>query len=52
MTRARMPAERQVALSKPEIAIEEINCIIASGVHFGSVLADADHALARHSAMR
>jgi SRSO17 transposase len=30
-----------VALSKPEVAIEEIDRIIASGVRFGCVLADA-----------
>ncbi len=43
MTRARIPAERQVALSKPEIAIEEVDRVIASGVRFGCVLADAGY---------
>lgn len=43
MTRARIPADRQVALSKPEIAIEEIDRVIASGVRFGCVLADAGY---------
>jgi SRSO17 transposase len=43
MTRARIPAERQIALSKPEIAIEEIDRVIASGVSFGCVLADAGY---------
>jgi SRSO17 transposase len=43
MTRARIPVERQVALSKPEIAIEEIDRVIASGARFGCVLADAGY---------
>jgi len=43
MARARVPADRQVALSKPEIAIEEIDRVIASGVRFGCVLADAGY---------
>jgi SRSO17 transposase len=43
ITRARIPVERQVALSKPEIAIEEIDRVIASGVRFGCVLADAGY---------
>ena len=43
MTRARIPAERQVVLSKPEIAVEEIDRVIASGARFGCVLADAGY---------
>lgn len=43
MARARIPADRQVVLSKPEIAIEEIDRVIASGVRFGCVLADAGY---------
>ena len=43
MTRARVPAERQVALTKPEIALEEIDRVIASGARFGCVLADAGY---------
>ncbi|SER27098.1 DDE superfamily endonuclease [Sphingobium sp. YR768] len=43
MTRARIPKERQAAMSKPEIAIEEIDRVIASGVRFGCVLADAGY---------
>jgi SRSO17 transposase len=43
MTRARVPKDRQVTLTKPEIAIEEIDRIIASGVRFGCVLADAGY---------
>jgi len=43
MTRARVPLDRQQALTKPEIAIEGIDCIIASGARFGCVLADAGY---------
>ena len=43
MTRARVPLDRQKALTKPEIAIEEIDRIIASGARFGCVLADAGY---------
>ncbi len=40
MARAHVPKDRQTALTKPEIAIEEIDRVIASGVRFGCVLAD------------
>jgi SRSO17 transposase len=43
MAQARIPENRQAALSKPEIAIEEIDRVIASGVHFGCVLADSGY---------
>src|SRR5471030_7476 len=43
MARARVPKDRQTALTKPEIAIEEIDRVIASGVRFGCVLADAGY---------
>jgi SRSO17 transposase len=43
MERARVPLQRRVALTKPEIAIEEIDRIIASGVRFGCVLADSGY---------
>jgi len=43
MARARVPKDRQVALTKPEIAIEEIDRVIASGARFGCVLADAGY---------
>jgi len=43
MTRARVPKDRQTALTKPEIAIEEIDRVIASGARFGCVLADAGY---------
>ena len=43
MARARVPKDRQTALTKPEIAIEEIDRVIASGARFGYVLADAGY---------
>ena len=43
MERARVPQERQMALTKPEIAIEEIDRVMAAGVRFGCVLADAGY---------
>jgi SRSO17 transposase len=43
MMRAQVPKDRQLALTKPEIAIEEIDRVIASGVRFGCVLADAGY---------
>ena len=50
MDRARVPQERQVILTKPEIAIEEIDRVIASGARFGCVLADAGMGRAGRSA--
>src|SRR6201987_4271296 len=43
MARARVPKDRQTTLTKPEIAIEEIDRVIASGVRFGCVLADSGY---------
>jgi len=43
MTRVHVPLDRQRALTKPEIAIEEIDRVIASGARFGCVLADAGY---------
>jgi len=43
MARAHVPKDRQTALTKPEIAIAEIDRVIASGVRFGCVLADAGY---------
>ena len=43
MARARVPDDRQTALTKPEIAIEEIDRVIASGARFGCVLADSGY---------
>ena len=43
MARARVPEDWQIALTKPEIAIEEIDRVIASGARFGCVLADSGY---------
>ena len=43
MAQARVPEDRRTALTKPEIAIEEIDRIIASGARFGCVLADSGY---------
>jgi len=43
MARARVPEDRRPALTKPEIAIEEIDRVIASGARFGCVLADSGY---------
>ena len=43
MTRAGVPEDRRIPLSKLEIAIQEIDRVIASGVRFGGVLADAGY---------
>lgn len=43
MVRARVPKDRQIALTKPEIAIEEIDRVIASGARFSCVLADSGY---------
>lgn len=43
MARSRVPKDRQTAVTKPEIAIEEIDRIIASGARFGCVLADSGY---------
>ena len=43
MARARVPEDRRTVLSKPEIAIEEIERVRAAGVRFGCVLADAGY---------
>jgi SRSO17 transposase len=47
MARARVPKDKQTALTKPEIAIEEIDRVIASGARFGCVLADAGYGSSR-----
>ena len=47
MARARVPEEKRTALTKPEIAIEEIDRVIASGARFGCVLADSGIRLQR-----
>ncbi|GEP12795.1 hypothetical protein MMMDOFMJ_2547 [Methylobacterium gnaphalii] len=43
MTRAGVPTNRQGASTKPEIAIQEIDRVLASGTRFGCVLADAGY---------
>ena len=43
MARAGVPTDRQLARTKTEIAIEEIDRVIASGVRFGCVLADSGY---------
>ena len=45
LNRARVPEERRVYRTKPEIALQEIDRIRAAGVRFGSVLADAGYGL-------
>ncbi|MDB5713645.1 MAG: family transposase [Sphingomonadales bacterium] len=45
MAKAKVPVDRQVALTKPEIAIEEIDRVRAAGVRFGCVLADAGYGM-------
>jgi SRSO17 transposase len=45
MAKAKVPDDRQLALSKPEIAIAEIDRITAAGVRFGCVLADAGYGM-------
>lgn len=43
MARARVPRDRQTVLTKPEIAIEVIDRVIAPGARFGCVLADTGY---------
>lgn len=45
MARAKVPADRRVAMTKPEIAIEEIARIKAASVRFDCVLADAGYGM-------
>src|SRR5690606_37541048 len=45
MGRAGVPASLQEYRTKPEIAIEEIDRVLAAGVRFGCVLADAGYGL-------
>ena len=45
MAKAKVPADRPTALTKPEIAIEEIDRVRAAGVRFGCVLADAGYGM-------
>src|SRR5476651_1292217 len=45
LKRAGVPAEHQTARTKPEMALAEVDRIIAAGVRFGCVLADAGYGL-------
>jgi hypothetical protein len=45
MTKARVPEDRRVARTKPEIALAEIDRVRAAGVRFAMVLADAGYGL-------
>jgi SRSO17 transposase len=45
LERAGVPAEYRTARTKPEIALAEIDRIVAAGVRFGCVLADAGYGL-------
>jgi SRSO17 transposase len=43
LTRARVPEDQWTPRTKPEIALEEIDRVLAAGVRFGCVLADAGY---------
>src|SRR6516165_10538664 len=45
MERAGVPAEYRTARTKPEMALAEIDRVVAAGVRFGCVLADAGYGL-------
>ena len=45
LARAKVPEERRAYRTKPEIALAEIDRILAAGVRFGCVLADAGYGL-------
>src|SRR5579864_4247737 len=45
LERAGVPAEHRAAQTKPEMALAEIDRVIAAGVRFGCVLADAGYGL-------
>jgi SRSO17 transposase len=45
LKRAGVPAEHQATRTKPEIALVEIDRVIAAGVRFGCVLADAGYGM-------
>ena len=45
LARAGVPVERRTSPTKPEIALAEIDRMMAAGVRFGCVLADAGYGL-------
>jgi len=45
MKRAHVPETRRIPRTKPEMALEEIDRLMAAGVRFGTVLADAGYGL-------
>jgi SRSO17 transposase len=45
LKRAGVPAEYQTARTKPEMALAEVDRILAAGVHFGCILADAGYGM-------
>ena len=45
MKRAGVPVEYRAARTKPEVALAEIDRVIAAGVRFGCVVADAGYGL-------
>ena len=45
LQRAGVPAEHRIARTKPELALAELDRVIAAGVRFGCVLADAGYGL-------
>jgi SRSO17 transposase len=45
IAQAKVPADRQAALTTPEIAIEEIDRVGAAGLRFGCILADAGYGM-------
>ena len=45
LRRAGVPAEHRIARTKPELALAELDRVIAAGVRFGCVLADAGYGL-------
>jgi SRSO17 transposase len=45
LKRARVPAEYRTPRTKPEIALAEIDRVIAAGIRFGCVVADAGYGL-------
>jgi SRSO17 transposase len=45
LDRAGVPGEWRAARTKPEIALAEIDRVVAAGIHFGCVLADAGYGI-------